>query len=161
MLVTILNRQTVKYVVQTDWSWIKSILTTGGKSIDICRYTTSCTGFLHRIKRSYVRLSQVFPQKYINMGNAIVLLQDAMPHMSSMDILPGTQPTQYYQSWRLGHGTKHNRPADYCKPQKWCPMRPLTILHPKKWKKLDNQPSARRLILTIVLAWDKVHIPRV
>jgi hypothetical protein len=27
-------------------------------------------------------------------------------------------------------------------------MRPLTILHPKAWKKLDNQPTAWKLILT-------------
>jgi hypothetical protein len=34
--------------------------------------------------------------------NAIVILQDAMPPMSFIDILPGTQPTQYYnklQAW--------------------------------------------------------------
>jgi hypothetical protein len=35
--------------------------------------------------------------------SAIVILQDAMPLVPLMDILPGTQPTQYYQSWRLGH----------------------------------------------------------
>jgi hypothetical protein len=29
-------------------------------------------------------------------------------------------------------------------------MRPLIILHPKEWKKLNNQPNAQRLILTRV-----------
>ncbi len=35
----------------------------------------------------------------------IVILQDSMPPPLSMDILPGTQPTQYYKSLRLGHKT--------------------------------------------------------
>ncbi len=50
--------------------------------------------------------------------NTIVLLQDIMPLVSSMDICPGTWLTQYYQSWRLGHEIKHNSPAEYCRPQK-------------------------------------------
>ncbi len=44
-----------------DWSWILSILKTDGWSIDVGRYATSYVEFLRRIKRFYVRPSQVFP----------------------------------------------------------------------------------------------------
>ncbi len=59
------------------------------------------------------------------MCSAIVLLQDVMPLVSSMDICPGTQPTQYYQSWRLGYETKHNSPEEYCRPQTRFPTNSL------------------------------------
>ncbi len=37
--------------------------------------------------------------------SATVLLQDLMPLVTSKDICPETQLTQYYQSWWLGHET--------------------------------------------------------
>ncbi len=57
-------RQTVKHVVLIDWSLILWILKTDRQSIDVGRYATLYMEFLHRIKRSYVRPSPVFPQKY-------------------------------------------------------------------------------------------------
>ncbi len=48
---------------------------------------------------------------------AIVLFQEILPLVSSIYIHPGTWPTQYYQSWRLGH-EPNDSPAEYCWPQK-------------------------------------------
>ncbi len=53
---------TVKYLVLPDWYWILSILKTDDRFIEVGRYATLYMEFLCRIKRSYLRLSHVFPQ---------------------------------------------------------------------------------------------------
>jgi hypothetical protein len=63
--------------------------------------------------------------------SAMVLLQDLMPPMSSKDICPETQLTQYYQSWWLGHEITLTAQQNTVGYKKGFPKRPLIFLHPK------------------------------
>ncbi len=87
--------------------------------------------------------------------SAIVLLQDIMPLVSSKDICPEIQLTQYYLSCRLGHKIKHNSPEEFCRPQKefqWDHFyfftqrhgRSLTISQPHRgWFSQDRTPMIK------------------
>ncbi len=68
--------------------------------------------------------------------SAIVLLQDLMPLMSSKHIRPGTQLTQYYQSWWLGHEITLIAQWNTVGHKKGFPKRPLLFLHPKTGRSL-------------------------
>jgi hypothetical protein len=63
--------------------------------------------------------------------SAIVLLQDLMPLVSSKDIRPGTQLTQYYQSRWLGHEITLTAQRNTVGNKNGFPKRPLIFLHPK------------------------------
>ncbi len=81
-----------------------------------------------------------------------------MPPVSSVEILPGTRPTQYYKklkAWPWNIIAQQNTVGHKQKVSN------KTNLHLKEWRELDNQPIRWKLILTGAWAWDKVYIPRV
>jgi hypothetical protein len=93
-----------------------------------------------------------------------------MQHNSSTSGFNATCVLQGYLSRNTTHAVlpkltalpwnSYNSPTEYWRPHKGFPKRLLIILHPKAWKKLSNQPTSWRLILTRVQAWDKGFIPK-
>ncbi len=63
--------------------------------------------------------------------SAIVLILDVVPLVSSKDICPGIQLTQYYQSWWLGHEITLTVQQITVGHKKGFPKRSLLFLHPK------------------------------